>query len=273
MNGQRLVEPLSKDVLKVGVLQFASFLGESIKNQEHLKYYIDRAVIAKVDVIVLPELWDVGFFPENIHELAESEQDSTRLEWMKSWAKEHHINLVGGSIVIAEEGKLYNRSYVINREGEVIYHYDKAHLFSPGKEPEYFTPGKQNKCFELDGITCGVQICYDLRFPELARKQALEGAQIIFIPAQWPHPRSEHWVTLNRARAIENQVYMVAANGCGKAGQIESCGQSVVYSPWGEELVLASEEEGLYITHIELPAVDEARNKIPVLDDRNAAVY
>lgn len=259
--------------MRIAIIQAATLLGQPQKNRESLSSYLQQAVRQKVDTVIFPETWNVGFFPEDIEDIAEDVEASDSLKWMLEMAKSYHINIVGGSIAVREGAKLLNRCYIINRQGEIVYYYDKAHLFSPGKEPAYFTAGEQNDLFELDGMSCAIQICYDIRFPELARKQALAGAKILFVPAQWPHPRSNHWVALSKARAIENQLYVVTCNGCGVAGKIVSCGHSSLYDPWGEELILAGEEEGLYITSVDITLVEEARAKIPVFQDRLPQLY
>jgi len=259
--------------MNIAVLQVATLLGEPQKNRIVLESHLRQVMTAEVDVIMFPETWNVGFFPEDLDKVTQEVEGNECLEWMKATALKYQVNIVGGSIAIKENGTFYNRAYVINRQGEIVCKYDKAHLFSPGKEPDYFTAGNQNQGFELDGVPCAIQICYDLRFPELARKQALNGAKVIFIPAQWPHPRSSHWVTLNRARAIENQLFVVANNGCGQAGSLTSCGHSNVVDPWGETLYLAGEQEESQIVHLDLNKVDEVRNKIPVFKDRLPELY
>jgi omega-amidase len=259
--------------VKIAILQVATLMGQPHKNRVRLESLLHEVISEDVDVAVFPETWNFGFFPDNIAEVAEDTKNSESLEWMKATAKKNKINIVGGSIAVKENGQLFNRSYILNRQGEEIYYYDKSHLFSPGKEPDYFTPGNQNKVFTLDGVPCAVQICYDLRFPELARKQALEGAEIIFVPAQWPHPRSSHWVALNKARAIENQVFIISNNGCGQAGNLTLCGHSNAFDPWGEELLLLGQKEGAHTVTLDLSKVQEARSKIPVLKDRRPEMY
>lgn len=264
---------MSDKKIKAAFVQLDSKLGDAAANIDRLQTLLDKAVAEQADVVVFPELWDVGFFPKNIAELAEEEENHSALEWMRQAAKTHRINVVGGSIAVKDGVNVFNRAYVFDREGRELARYDKTHLFSPGRETDYFTPGQETAAFELEGVPSGVIICYDMRFPELMRKQVLNGAKMMFVPAQWPHPRSGHWLTLARARAIENQVFVVAVNGCGKAGALQSCGHSVIYTPWGEEVVAAGEEEGVYTAELDLRLVDEARGKIPVLEDRNMQAY
>lgn len=144
--------------MRIGLLQVATLLGQPIKNRVCIESYLHKLLAEKIDVVMFPETWNVGFIPENVLELAEDVSNCQSLQWMKEMAKKHKINIVGGSIAIKEQDQLFNRSYVINREGEVIHHYDKAHLFSPGQESTFFSAGEKNQIFELDGIPCAVQI-------------------------------------------------------------------------------------------------------------------
>lgn len=257
--------------LKVGIVQLASAFGQPEENKKRLAPYIEQASKEGVDTILFPELWDVGFLPDHVAELAQDADNHDLLKWMKESAREYNMNIVGGSIAVQEEGKLYNRCYVIDRTGEVVYHYDKAHLF-PGNEQKYFTQGERNIRFDLDGIPCAVAICYDIRFPELMRKKALSGAVMLFVPAQWAEP-VDHWVTLPKARAIENQMIVVAANGCGQGDGEQSCGQSVVYNAWGEVLVSADQKEGLLTAQVNPQEVSELRARFPVFKDRRIDLY
>lgn len=116
-------------------------------------------------------------------------------------------------------------------------------------------------------------ICYDLRFPELARSLALDGAHIVFVPAEWPHPRLNHWRALLQARAIENQMFIVAVNRVGKGGNHTFCGHSMVVDPWGSILAEMKEEEASLTVDIDLEEVDRVRRKIPVFKDRIPDCY
>jgi predicted amidohydrolase len=119
----------------------------------------------------------------------------------------------------------------------------------------------------------GLTICYDLRFPELFRRYALAGAKLIFVPAEWPHPRLMHWQTLLRARAIENQLFVVACNRVGVVGKTHFCGHSAVIDPWGETIVEGDESEMLLTAEIDLGLVDDVRQRIPIFADRRPEIY
>ena len=243
-------------------------------NRKHIVSLMDEAKRKhEPDIILLPETWNVGFFPENVAELADDVEEATSANIISEWARVNQVNVVAGSIALRENGQIKNRSFIFDRSGNLVASYDKVHLFSPGKEDEFFQHGGKHVTFELDGIQCGVIICYDLRFPELARKIALDGAQILFIPAEWPYPRVSHWQTLSRARAIENQMFVVTSNGVGTAGDLRFCGHSAIVDPFGELLAQADDQEAIIFAEIDLEQVKEVRSKIPVFRDRKPELY
>lgn len=258
--------------MRVGVIQAETIFAAPQKNRLSLEPQIDQLSKQGIDVLLLPETWNVGFFPSNVQEIVQEDGEAS-IQWLTRIAQKYKLNIVGGSIAHMEQGRLVNRSYILNRAGEIVATYDKMHLFSPGREATQFEHGEEVVLFELDGIRCGIEICYDLRFPELSRKLALAGAEVIFIPAQWPHPRALHWQTLARARAIENQCYVVTCNGCGQANQLVSCGHSAAYAPFGEIVEQAGETAASFIAVLDLEKVKEAREKIPVFKDRLPHLY
>jgi predicted amidohydrolase len=141
------------------------------------------------------------------------------------------------------------------------------------QEDQYLQPGSSPLVLDLPWGRTGIAICYDLRFPELFRRYAVEGAKLTLIPAEWPMERVEHWRALLIARAIENQMYIVAVNTCGEIGGTTFGGHSMVIDPWGKVVVEAGEETALLTVDFELDRVDQARAKIPVLDDRRPDLY
>jgi predicted amidohydrolase len=260
--------------ITVASIQAAVTLGGVNENIEKLLSLLNEAKQRySPDIILLPETWNVGFFPENVSELADDPEGFTQAKHIGAWAKENAVNVVAGSVAVVEDGHVKNRAFVFDRSGKAIATYDKIHLFSPGKEDQFFTPGSQRLLYKLDGITCGLIICYDLRFPELSRRLALEGAQILFVPAQWPFPRVNHWQVLSCARAIENQMYVVTCNGAGTAGDIRFCGHSAIIDPFGEVLAQADEKETIIAATLDLNKIEEVRSRIPVFKDRNPKAY
>ena len=259
--------------MRISCVQMDVRLGKPEENLARVKALTARAAEGGADVIVLPETWNVGFFPrEGLREMADPEGADVRRE-LGALAKELGVSLVAGSAATLREGKVFNTAYVFDRGGECVGRYDKTHLFSPMGEHEYFTPGGGLCVFALDGVRCGLILCYDIRFPELTRSLALQGIDVLFVPAQWPAVRLEHWRTLTRARAIENQIFLACCNGCGTAGDTVYGGNSAVYDPWGTVLAAAGESEEIIRADCDLSVIGEIRNSMHVFKDRRPELY
>ena len=188
-------------------------------------------------------------------------------------AKEYQVNIVGGSVATKRADKFFNTMYVANRTGKIVAEYDKAHLFKLMDEHLFMNAGQSTNTFELDEITCGGVICYDLRFPEWIRTHVLKGAKILFIPAEWPAKRIDHWQLLLQARAIENQCFIVAVNRVGSDPGNDFNGHSMVIAPWGELLISGHSDEGIYYAELDLQEVDTVRKTIPIFQDRRIDLY
>lgn len=225
------------------------------------------------DVICLPEAWSSGFFPkEDLRDYSDNNGERTKA-FLGGLAKELNVNIVGGSVPNIKNDKIYNTSFIFNRDGECIGEYDKIHLFSYMNEDHYFQRGENLVTFELDGVKCGVIICYDIRFLELVRTLALQEISVLFVVAQWPVPRLNHWQVLNTARAIENQIYVVCNNSCGKADETVYAGHSAIIDPWGEVIAKGSSDEEIITKDIDLDVVEKIRNTINVYRDRRTNLY
>lgn len=259
--------------VKISILQMNMLLGAPRKNFQHAGEMIRRAAQEKPDVILLPETWNTGFFPRDNLELL-CDHDCGEVKALCGLlAAELGVHIAAGSVSNLREGRVYNTAAVFDRAGKCIAQYDKLHLFSPMQEQKFYTPGDHITLFELDGIKCGIILCYDLRFPELTRRLTLAGAQVLFIPAQWPDVRRDHWQTLIRARAMENQIFIAACNSCGRAQGTRYGGSSCLCDPWGRIIAGAGEEEQILTGELALSVLTEARQAIPVLDDRRPELY
>ena len=260
--------------MKVAIIQMDMRLGEPEANFAHAAELVRQAALSKPDVITLPETWNVGFFPkENLAGLADKDCAKV-IECFSALAKELHVNIIAGSVAnLKSDGKVYNTACVFDREGQLVAQYDKVHLFSPSGEHEYFQHGDRFCNFTLDGVPCSLVICYDIRFPELIRSEMLAGSQVQFVVAQWPDVRALHWDTLNRARAIESQAYVVCTNSVGVAGSTKYGGHSAVYAPMGECVILGGENEQILTTEFDLAAVEKVRGSINVYRDRLPEIY
>ncbi len=247
-------------------------LGNVQKNRLQAVAMIEKAIQDGPDVIVLPELWNTGFFPENVKKLADLKGEPS-CSFLSELAAKYRINLVGGSIASKEDDRIYNINYVFDRKGKIISRYKKIHLFSPSGEDNYFKHGNEISVYEIDGIKAATIICYDLRFVELVRILALKGVQILFIVAQWPHPRLEHWQILLKARAIENQLFIAAVNTVGKAKELIFCGNSMLINPWGKVLADAKEEVSILAYEIDFADIHDIRKKMNIFRDRQPTTY
>ena len=189
------------------------------------------------NLAVLPEMWSSGFAYRNLNELAVRTEGI--VAELLELSRELKLVIVG-SMPEPHGDKVFNTVYVIDN-GRLAGVYRKMHLFSLLGEDRAFDGGDSWLLADTSLGKIGVIICYDLRFPELSRRLALEGAQIICVPAQWPKPRQEHWRTLLRARAIENQLFVVACNACGMIGKLDFFGMSMIIDPKGELLAETGE--------------------------------
>lgn len=259
--------------MKISLIQMNMALGAPEQNFTHAKELVRKAAEEAPDVIVLPETWNVGFFPKsNLSEQAERAGELVR-ERFGRLARELSVNIIAGSVADARGGLVYNTSYIFNREGVCLACYDKTHLFTPMGEERFFARGNRVVDFTIDGVRCGIIICYDLRFGELIRTLALRGIEILFVPAQWPEARSFHWDTLNRARAIENQIYVACCNSCGTADGTKYGGHSALLHPLGETVVQAGTEEEIVSGELDLAVIREIRETINVYRDRRPELY
>jgi omega-amidase len=258
----------------IALLQMDIAIGEPDRNYAKLEQLLTQAVEvdSKPDVILFPEMWNTGYALDRIHELADSQGERTHA-LLSAFSRKHGINVIGGSIAEKKGDHIFNTIYAYNREGEQAADYSKIHLFRLMDEEKYLQEGSHIGQFELDGVPAGMMICYDIRFPELSRRLALGGAQILFVPAEWPNPRLHHWRTLLTARAIENQMFVVSCNRVGISGTTEFFGHSMVIDPWGEVLAEGDESEQIIRVQIDLELVGQVRSRIPVFEDRRPALY
>ncbi|MBQ6614301.1 MAG: carbon-nitrogen family hydrolase [Clostridia bacterium] len=258
--------------MKVKCLQMDMKFASPKENFEKAEKLIEEAA-ADADVLVLPETWNTGFFPkEDLRSLCDSDGKAVK-ERIGALAKKYKVNIVAGSVSNLREDKVYNTAMVFDRAGECIASYDKTHLFTPMGEDDYYEKGDHLCRFKLDGADCGLIICYDIRFPELTRSLTVNGLDMLFVVSQWPSIRTFHLRSLTVARAIENQMFVVCCNSCGKAGETIYGGKSAVIDPWGETLALASEKEEILSADCDMHVLDNIRKTIPVFRDRRPNLY
>jgi predicted amidohydrolase len=252
--------------MKVALIQLNIAPGAAQINNDRAKSFIKKASQEGCDIAVLPELFNTEFF-ENIPVIPENDEREAALV-SSELAKVYHINLIAGfteKAINSEKAK--NVAAVYNREGRLVAKYTKIHPFSFTKEDRYFIPGNRLVTFDVEGVPSGIFICYDLRFPEVFRSIA-KNVQAIFIIANWPTSRKEHWETLLKARAIENQCFVIGVNRTGTDHRgLHFPGASHIFDPLGKVICSGDETEELLIAEIEPDEVMRVRTKFPFLQD------
>lgn len=260
--------------MRVCAVQMNVVRGDREANYAAVAGLTEKAVQTDVppDVLVLPELWSTGYALERAGELA-SHGGAADADFLGELAVKHHVAFVGGSVLAEVDGRIRNRAQVVDRQGRLTAFYDKIHLFRLMEEDRYLCRGNDICLFDLEGMRCALVICYDIRFCELVRRLAVAGAEALFVSAEWPMPRREHWETLLRARAVENQMYVAACNCCGLSGQERFAGRSMIVAPDGTVSAIADGEEQLVCADMNVDAVRSMRRAIPVFEDRVPSLY
>ena len=260
--------------MRISCIQMDMVIGDVEYNYSLAEKLIREAASEKPDTVVLPETWNSGYFPkENLENYCDKDGERTK-RVIGGLAKELNINIVAGSVANIKCGKVYNTSYIFDRTGKNIAEYDKTHLFTPMNEDGYFTKGEKTVTFELDGRKCGILICYDIRFPELTRTLTVSNRlDYLFLVAQWPLKRVDHLLTLSKARAIENQMFVVCTNSCDRLGETVFGGNSSIFNPWGEKIASALEEREIISAECDEGILEDIRNSINVFADRRKEIY
>ena len=256
----------------VSLAQMDIALGQVGQNLATARTMIAEAAARGSDVIVLPELWSTGYDLENAVSHATA-IDAGVFAQTAALAAEFKIHIVGSCLSVVGPESYGNTAVFFGPDGTILADYTKLHLFRLMDEEKHLTPGDRPSLVDTPWGLAGMAICYDLRFPEIFRIYALAGARIIFLPSEWPQPRLMHWRILLQARAIENQLFVVACNRVGRTGKNDFFGHSAIIDPWGETVVEAGQGQSLVTVEINLDEVDRVRAKIPVFDDRRADIY
>lgn len=241
---------------------------------------VDEAVDAGAALVVLPELFASLGSGRSMRAAAEP-ADGPTVAWARELAVRHAIWLVAGSFVEQADGQLFNTSPLVAPTGEVVATYRKIHLFDVDvegagtHESEVFAAGRELVVAPMAEVPIGLTTCYDLRFPELFRILALRGAGIVVLPSAFTAATgAAHWEPLVRARAIENQVFVIAPDQCGTSSDgIARHGHSLIVDPWGRVLGDGGTDEGVVVVDLELAEVERARRAVPSLAHRRPETY
>lgn len=258
--------------LRIALAQIPVEHGKPEENYKKVDQYLSKAAQAKVDVVVLPELWNTGYDLARLEEIADVEGKRTK-EFLQAKAQDYKVNIVGGSVAIKEHEQFYNTTYIVDKQGKLISEYRKVHLFRLMDEDKYLAAGDQKNVFELAGVKSASFICYDIRFPEWLRTVAKEKLSIIYVVAQWPQTRIEQWKALLVARAIENQAYVVAVNRVGDNPDNKFNGHSLIINPLGEVLSDSGDQETLTVYDLDTSEMEKFTQQIHVFEDRRPELY
>lgn len=259
--------------MKVSIVQAGIGPMTLSENREVIFNGMEEALKSKPDVIVLPEMWNSGFFPEKFTDDDDYKEEELQ-EALSRFARDHQVNLVAGSITVREKVGRANRSFIYDRKGALLGTYDKSHLFPVGEEKIFFTPGDHNLSFSLDGIDCGIVTCFELRMPEWVRLAVSGKAKILFVPAAWGLSRVPHLHLFAKARAVENQCFVVVVN-CTKMGDYHAMGGggSCIYGPGGEEILMTGTEEAVKTANLNLGRIEEEKAFFDLYHERRPELY
>jgi predicted amidohydrolase len=270
------------DRIRIACVQMTS-RQDKAANLERAEALVARAASTGADVVVLPEKWNLIGSADDYRAAAEPIDGGESVQAMSAWARTLGISLVGGSVTERRDGreKLSNTSCVFDADGELVAVYRKIHLFDVEvggnvyRESEAEEPGTEPVLAHVEDWPVGLSVCYDVRFPELYRILALEGAELVTVPAHFTTPTGrDHWHVLLRARAIENQLYVAAAGQVGEtiAGK-PAYGRSLIADPWGTVLAQAPDEETVIVAELDRPRLRDIRTKLPSLANRRPDAY
>ncbi|MBI5309392.1 MAG: carbon-nitrogen family hydrolase, partial [Planctomycetes bacterium] len=252
--------------MKISLVQLDIVWESKKANLEKAQVFVEKAAHEKCDLVVFPEMFNTGY-SMNVSTIAEDEDGETA-SFLSEVSEKYAINLIAGFSARSLNGeKGRNLAVAYNRKGELIARYAKLHPFSFAKEDQYYIAGSDAVIFNIDGMSASIFICYDLRFPEVFRSVARE-VQAIFVIASWPSTRKDHWKTLLKARAIENQCFVIGVNRTGKDGNgVYYSGDSCIIDPSGHRICSGGETDEFVIGEINPHDVTEARSGFPFLKD------
>ncbi len=267
--------------IKIALCQMNVIDGKE-KNLKKAELMINKAVAKNSDFIVLPEMFNCPYSNDKFIEYCENEKTSKTLFKISELSSKNNVYILAGSIPEKEKGKLYNTSYLFDRNGKIIAKHRKMHLFDidvKGKisfrESDVLTAGNNITVVDTEFGKIGIGICYDIRFPELARLMTLKGASILFYPGAFNMTTGPaHWELLFRSRALDNQVYCIGvAPALNMNASYHSFGHSIITNPWGEIIAEASEKEELIISEINLNEIKKIREELPLLKNKREDLY
>jgi omega-amidase len=234
-------------------------------NHEKVRALVAAAKLPEGALLALPEMFATGF-SMNVAEIAQSEQRETEV-FLERLAREQRIFVCGGVVVRGADGRGLNQSVTFAPTGDLIARYSKIHPFSYGGETLQYSAGTEVILYGVGGVEVAPFVCYDLRFPEIFRNAVRQGAKIYTVIANWPEPREAHWLALLKARAIENQAFVLGVNRCGRDPKLAYSGRGQLIDPRGNVLADGGNREGVFGAEIDLASLYSYRKEFPALQD------
>jgi omega-amidase len=261
---------LLKTKIKVAAIQMDIALGDPPANRARAFRLVEKAARQQAKIILLPELWTTGYCLEEIHRFAETETGPS-VKGLGELSRRYGITIAGSIAEKSNEG-IFNTAYVVNQDG-LLGKYRKVHLVPFMSETVYFQAGNELPVFYSNGARFAITICYDLRFPELIALLGYQKVDLYMNSAEFTVPRQEHWRTLLRARAIENQFFVLAASRIGRDHTHTFFGHSLIIDPFGNIIAEAGETEEIITAQLDPAILLEARKQLPLLDSRRPELY
>lgn len=258
--------------IKISALQMCSKIADRKANYEKVQQILEKDLEPGTDYLVLPEVWTCGWSCEDFSKCAENLDTSETIDFLSGIAKKYDVNIFGGSFIQKmPEGKAFNTCPVFNRQGKLLALYSKNHLYSycGCLEGDYIKVGDSPVMVEIEGVKTGLTICYDIRFPEIFRAYRKAGADLLVNMAAWGSKKPIPWECLTRARAVENQCYMVAVTQSGIIkGDEWNLGHSRIFDYVGETIAeIKDQKEGLMSCEIDFNNMYDYRNSCTILKD------
>lgn len=254
--------------MRIALGQIDIYWKDKEKNKEKCEEFICNAKKENADIVIFPEMTLTGV-SQNVEEVGEENLET--VEWFKEKSKKYNIYTCFG-YVAKDNLKGKNNLAVISPEGKEICNYTKIHPFSYGGEDKFYNAGEDIHLFNIGKDCASAFICYDLRFPEIFQAVSKK-ANLIIVIANWPEKRRDAWITLLKARAIENQCYIVGVNRVGTVKGLVYSGDSMIIDPEGEVLVSSYENEELIVCDIDTSEVEKVRLRFPCKEDRKEELY
>jgi len=254
--------------MKIAIFQMHVQYGKPAENLAKVERFLREAASRTADLAVLPELWPTGFDLPNVEGHIANPAHAAITERLRAMAKELGVDIMAGSMMCRSDkpGKVCNTAHYISNEGDVLATYSKMHLYPPMDEDKYLAPGSTHDVFSTRFRPAAMAVCYDLRFPELFRQYALDGAQIVLVSSAWPADHVGLLRDLARIRALENQYFLIVVNCSGSTGGQIFGGMSAIYDPVGRPILECGPDEQAAFADIDFAILDKARAALPALD-------